>query len=185
MILQALKSKRENKMTKNIEFQDYARDIKLNLSSVLKIDPESSLQENQIYAIALSCGYATKNSDLVEFILEKSQEKISSEEVNAAKAAASIMAMNNIYYRFTHLVSDKDYLQMPAKLRMNIIGNPGVGKVDFELYSLAVSAINGCGLCIDSHVKTLVNSKIDKSTIAHSIRISSVINAVAQTIFIN
>ena len=111
--------------------------------------------------------------------------KISEEEINAAKAASSIMAMNNIYYRFAHLVSDKEYLKMPAKLRMNIIGNPGIDKVDFELYSLAVSAINGCGLCIDSHVKQLVNSKVDRSTIANTIRISSVINAVAQTLFIN
>ncbi|MFT6077866.1 MAG: alkyl hydroperoxide reductase subunit D [Myxococcota bacterium] len=172
-------------MTKNIEFQDYAKDIKLNLSSVLKIDPESSLLANQIHAIALSCAYATKNSALVEFVLDKSQGTITEAEINAAKAAASIMAMNNIYYRFAHLVSDKEYLQIPAKLRMNIIGNPGVDKVDFELFSLAVSAINGCGLCIDSHVKTLTNAKIDKSTIAHSIRISSVINAVSQTLFIN
>ena len=172
-------------MTKNIEFQDYAKDIKLNLSSVLRTDPESSLTENQIYGIALSCAYATKNSDLVEFILEKSEDKIDEKEVNAAKATASIMAMNNIYYRFTHLVSDKEYLKMPAKLRMNIIGNPGIEKVDFELYSLAVSAINGCGLCIDSHVKQLVNSRINKSTIAHTIRISSVINATSQTLFIN
>lgn len=164
---------------------EYAKDIKLNLSSVLKIDPESSLKENQIYGIALACAYATKNSDLVEFILEKSENKTSEQEINAAKAACSIMAMNNIYYRFVHLVSDKEYLKMPAKLRMNIIGNPGIEKVDFELYSLAVSAINGCGLCIDSHVKELSNAKVDKSTIAHSIRISSVINAVAQTLFIN
>jgi alkyl hydroperoxide reductase subunit D len=171
-------------MTKNIEFKDYARDIKLNLSSVLKKDPESTLSENQIYGIALSCAYATKNSDLVEFILEKSADKISAQEIEAAKAAATIMAMNNIYYRFVHLVSDKEYLQMPAKLRMNIIGNPGIGKVDFEAYSLAVSAINGCGLCIDSHVKQLVSSKIDKSTIAHTIRIASVINAVAQSLFV-
>ena len=172
-------------MTKNIEFKDYAKDIKLNLSNILKIDPESSLKENQIYGIALSCSYTTKYSDLVEFILEKAEDKISEEEINAAKAASSIMAMNNIYYRFAHLVSDKEYLKMPAKLRMNIIGNPGIDKVDFELYSLAVSAINGCGLCIDSHVKQLVNSKVDRSTIANTIRISSVINAVAQTLFIN
>lgn len=172
-------------MTKNIEFKDYAKDIKLNLSSVLKADPESALKENQIYGIALSCAYASKNSDLVEFILDKSDNKISSQEVEGAKAAAAIMAMNNIYYRFVHLVSDKDYIKMPAKLRMNIIGNPGIETIDFELYSLAVSAINGCGLCIDSHVKQLVNSKVDKSTIAHTIRISSVINSVAQALFIN
>lgn len=172
-------------MTKNIEFKDYAKDIKLNLSSILKTNPESSLAENQILAIALSCAYTTKNSDVVEFVLGQAEGKISEEEINASKAASTIMAMNNIYYRFTHLVSDKDYLKMPAKLRMNIIGNPGVDKIDFELYSLAVSAINGCGLCIDSHVKQLINSNIDKSTIAHTIRISSVINATAQVLFIN
>ena len=172
-------------MTNNIEFKDYAKDIKLNLSSVLKTDPESSLKENQIYGIALSCAYTTKNSDLVGYILEKAEDNISEEEINAAKAASSIMAMNNIYYRFTHLVSDKEYLKMPAKLRMNIIANPGIDKVDFELYSLTVSAINGCGLCIDSHVKQLINSKVDKYTIQHSIRISSIINSVAQALFIN
>lgn len=171
-------------MTNKIEFKDYAKDIKLNLSSVLKTDPESSLKENQIYGIALSCAYTTKNSDLVGYILEKAEDNISEEEINAAKAASSIMAMNNIYYRFIHLVSDKEYLKMPAKLRMNIIGNPGIDKVDFELYSLAVSAINGCGLCIDSHVKQLINSKVDKYTIQHSIRISSIINSVAQAFFI-
>ena len=172
-------------MTKNIEFKEYAKDIKLNLATILKTDPESNLQENQIYGIALSCAYTTKNTDLVEFLLEKAAGKISEAEINASKTASSIMAMNNIYYRFVHLVSDKEYLKMPAKLRMNIIGNPGIEKIDFELYSLAVSAINGCGLCIDSHVKQLVNSKIDKSTISHTIRISSVINATAQTLFIN
>lgn len=169
----------------NIEFQDYAKDIKLNVSSVLKTDPESSLKENQIYAIALSCAFAVKNATVVEYILEKSQDILSQEEIKGAKAATTIMAMNNIYYRFGHLVSDKDYLTMPAKLRMNVIANPGVDKIDFELYSLAVSAINGCGLCIDSHVKHLVKLGVDKLTIAHSVRIASVINAVAQTLFIN
>lgn len=172
-------------MTKNIEFKDYAKDIKLNLSALLKVDPQSALKENQIFAIALSSAYVTKNSDLVQYILDKSQGKISEAEINAAKAAASIMAMNNIYYRFAHLVSDKEYLKMPAKLRMNIIGNSGVNQIDFELYCLAISAINGCGLCIDSHEKTLVNANVAKYTIQHSIRIASVINATNQGLFIN
>lgn len=172
-------------MTHDIEFKDYAKDIKLNLGAVLKVDPESTLKENQILCTALACAYATKNRDLVDFVLDKSASKISDQEIHGAKAAASIMAMNNIYYRFAHLVSDKEYLKMPAKLRMNVIGNPGIDKVDFEIYSLAVSAINGCGLCIDSHVKQLVHSKVDRSTIAHSIRIASVVNAASQALFIN
>lgn len=167
-----------------IEFQNYAKDIKLNLSSVLKTDPESELKENQIFAIALSCAYATKNQQIVEEIIERAADNISPEEIEAAKGAASVMAMNNVYYRFAHLVSDQEYLSMPAKLRMNFIGNPGIDKIDFELYSLAVSAINGCGLCIDSHVKQ-ISSSVNKKSIQHTIRIAATINAVAQAIFIN
>ncbi len=62
------------------------------------------------------------------------------------------MAMNNVYYRFTHLAGNQEYRNMPAKLRMNVIGATGIDKIDFELFSLAVSAINGCGMCIDAHV---------------------------------
>ena len=166
-----------------IEFQNYAKDIKLNFSSVLKTDPESELKENQIFAIALSCAYATKNQQIVNEIVEIAADNISIDEIEAAKGAASVMAMNNIYYRFAHLVSDQEYLSMPAKLRMNFISNPGIDKVDFELYSLAVSAINGCGLCIDSHVKQ-ISTSVNKKSIQHTIRIAATINAVAQSIFI-
>jgi len=172
-------------MTKNLEIKDYAKDIKLNLSSVLKTDPESSLTDIQINLIALSCAYATKNNNIVEFILENSKEILNETQINAAKSCAAIMAMNNIYYRFVHLVSDKEYSTIPAKLRMNVLANSGIDKIDFEIAALAVSAINGCGLCIDSHVKHLTNSGIDKRTITHSIRIASVINGAAQAIFIN
>ena len=69
------------------------------------------------------------------------------------------MGMNNIYYRFLHLVEDGEYQTMPARLRMNIIGNPGIDKLDFELLSLAVSAVNGCGLCVTSHEKQVARGR--------------------------
>ena len=65
------------------------------------------------------------------------------------------------------------------------MANPGVDKLDFEFYSLAVSSINGCGLCMDSHTKKVTNAGVDKVTIQHIIRIAAVINAAAQAIFIN
>ncbi len=74
-----------------IEFQDYAKDIKLNLSSVLKIDPESELKENQIFAIALSCAYATKNSEIVNDILDKAGDQISSEEKKILKKVTLLL----------------------------------------------------------------------------------------------
>ncbi len=167
-----------------IEFKEYSKDVKLNLGSVLKVDPESSLKENQIHGIALACSYASKSQNTVDKILESAKQHLSEEEITASKSSASIMAMNNIYYRFVHLSEDKEYGKMPPKLRMNVIGNPGIDKIDFELYCLAISAINGCGLCIDSHVKQIEKAGVSKSTIQHTIRIASVINSVAQVDFI-
>lgn len=168
-----------------IEFQDYAKDIKLNLSAIFREDPDSKLKKNQVFAIALACAYAVKDNNIVNYIFAQSGDVLSDNEVKAAKSAATIMAMNNIYYRFVHLVGDEEFGNLPAKLRMNVMANPGVDKIDFELYSLAVSAINGCGLCIDSHVKQIIGAGVSKPSIQHAIRIASVINATAQALFIN
>ena len=42
------------------------------------------------------------------------------------------MAMNNVYYRATHLIHNDEYGQLRAGLRMNIMANPGLDKVTFE-----------------------------------------------------
>ena len=107
-------------------------------------------------------------------------DKLSEEAAEAARAAAAIMGMNNVYYRFTHLASNKDYRNLPAKLRMNIIGKPGVEKADFELWSLAVSAINGCGMCVDSHEAELKKAGVTTEQIQAAVRIASVVNAVSK-----
>ena len=87
--------------------------------------------------------------------------------------------MNNIYYRFLHLVEDPEYSQLPARLRMNVIGNPGIDKMDFELLSLAVSAINGCGKCVASHEQQLRKHEVSREAIQSAVRIASTIHAVA------
>jgi len=89
------------------------------------------------------------------------------------------MAMNNIYYRFVHLASNKEYVTMPARLRMNVIANPGVDKADFELWSLAVSAINGCGACIDAHEKALNEAGVASASIQMAVRFAAIIQSVA------
>ena len=88
------------------------------------------------------------------------------------------MAMNNVYYRFTHLAANKEYATMPARLRMNVIGAPGIDKVDFELFSLAVSAMNGCGMCIDSHEAVLKKAGVTAEVIQGAVRIAAVMQAV-------
>lgn len=161
---------------------EYAKDVKLNLSSVLTASTD--LTENQIALIALSVAYATKNNALIGFFVDFASEKVDENAMNAAKSAATIMAMNNVYYRFLHLVNDADYSKMPANLRMNVMMNPGVEKKEFELMSLAVSALNGCGLCMESHTKMLEKANISKMAIQHVVRIAAVLNAAAQVLLI-
>ena len=163
---------------------DFAKDIKLNLSSVLTEEGSAGLSASQIAMIALGSAYATKESDIVKNVAAEVSDVLSDEDVEAVKAATTIMAMNNIYYRFTHLCSDNSYATMPAKLRMNVMAKPGIEKVDFELISLAVSAIEGCGMCIDSHVSVIAKHGISKEGIQSSIRIAATINAVAQALAI-
>ena len=92
--------------------------------------------------------------------------------------------MNNIYYRFIHLSHDEEINKLPAKLRMSIIGNPGIAKVDFELMSLAVSVLNGCGMCIEAHARQLVEHGVSKQAIQSTARIAAVINSAAQVVSI-
>lgn len=163
---------------------DYAKDIKLNLGRVLSEDGAPGLSQGQINGIALASAYASKQPKVIAAITAEVSGSLSAEEIQAAKAAATVMGMNNVYYRFTHLVSDKEYSRMPAQLRMNIIGNPGVPKVDFELMSLAVSAITGCGMCIDAHVHEVTQAGISREGVQSTIRIASVVNAAAQALII-
>ena len=159
---------------------EYAKDTKLNLGTVLSEEGAPDLKLNQIYGIALASAYATKNANVIHAVQKEATGTLSDAEIHAAKAAATIMAMNNIYYRFIHLVSDKEFSKMPAKLRMNVIGSPGIDKADFEMMSLAVSAITGCGMCMDAHVHEVTKAGISKLGVQSCIRIASVINAAAQ-----
>ena len=158
---------------------DYAKDLKLNLSSLLN---DSVLSEQQRWGTLLATALASRNARLVAAVSADATQHLSPAAATAAKAAASIMAMNNIYYRFTHLASDPDYATMPARLRMNVIANPGVDKADFELWSLAVSAINGCGKCIDAHDQVLRKAGVSREAIQQAVRIAAVIHAVAATL---
>lgn len=158
---------------------DYARDLRLNLGN-LATDP--SLSDVQRAGTFIACAIASREKQTITAMLAEFGPALSPEQLGAAKAAAAIMGMNNIYYRFTHLTSNPEYGKLPAKLRMNIIANPGASKMDFELWSLAVSAINGCGLCVDSHEKVLKEHGVTTEQIQTAVRIAAVVHAVAATL---
>ncbi|MER7208455.1 carboxymuconolactone decarboxylase family protein [Streptosporangium sp. NPDC000239] len=155
---------------------EYAKDVKLNLGSLVTT---SSLGEQQLWGTLLACAAATRSQRVIAEIAAEAADVLSAEAFRAAKGAAAIMAMNNVYYRSMHLIGDETYATMPAKLRMTIIGNPGVDKVDFELWSLAVSAIGGCGRCLESHEQVLRKAGLPREQIQEAIRIAAVVNAVA------
>ena len=153
---------------------EYAKDIKLNLSS-LAVD--ETLSEQQHWGTFLACALAAGNADVIAAVAAEAATHLDDAAQNGAKAAASIMAMNNIYYKFTGMMPD--YQNLPAKLRMNVIANPGVDKVDFELWSLAVSTINGCQFCVKSHEKKLRADGLSQEQIQTAVRIAATIHAVA------
>jgi len=158
---------------------DYARDLKLNLGSVLTSAGAPGLNEPQIWAVALASAIASRNLAFTRGIEAAAGEHLDAAHRQAARAAAAIMGMNNIYYRFLHLVEDAEYQSMPARLRMNILADPGIDKLDFELLSLAVSAVNGCGLCISSHEKKLRQHGFTREMIQSAVRIAATVHAVA------
>ncbi|MBG0830932.1 carboxymuconolactone decarboxylase family protein [Planomonospora sp. ID67723] len=155
---------------------DFAKDVKLNLGSLVTT---SSLTEQQLWGTLLACAAATKSARVIAEVAAEAADTLSAEAFRAAKGAAAIMAMNNVYYRSMHLIGDEAYATMPAKLRMAIIGAPGVDKVDFELWCLAVSAINGCGRCLESHEQVLRQAGMPREQIQEGIKIAAVVNAVA------
>lgn len=161
----------------------YARDLKINLQSLISHENQA-LQPKQIFGAALTSAYATKEKTLIKILENEVQNILSEAEVVAAKTSASLMAMNNIYYRFLHISADKEYSQMPAGLRMQSIANHGIDKIDFEIFSLAASVINGCGMCIDAHANQLLKHGITKSQVQMVAKIAAIVNSAAQVLLI-
>ncbi len=157
----------------------YARDLKLNLSSLLT---QTELTAQQTWGTVVASAVASRNDEIVRAALTDAAAHLSPELIEAAKGAAAIMGMNNIYYRFLHLTSNEKYRTIPARLRMNILRSHGVDAIDFELWCTAVSAINGCGACVDSHEKTLREKGVREETILAAVRIASVIHALASVL---
>jgi len=158
---------------------EYAKDIKLNLSSLVN---EDGLTQQQFWGCMLACALAGGVPLVIQNVLAEAEKTLTVEAKQAAMSASSIMAMNNVYYKFVGMSANPEYKTMPAKLRMNVIANPGVDKGDFELWSLAVSAMNGCKYCVDAHEAQLKSHGINASQIQTAVRIAAVIMAASAVI---
>jgi lipoyl-dependent peroxiredoxin subunit D len=164
------------------QLPDAARDIKLNLQAVLQSG--APLSDDQRWGIALASAYAARSPKLIAALQADAAPKIRAAVVEDARAAAALMAMNNVLYRFRHLVEQPAYAQKPARLRMNRLAQPLSSKLDMELFSLAVSAINGCGSCIQAHERALREGGLSEDHVQEAIRIAATIQASAMALAI-
>lgn len=154
----------------------YARDLKLNLQNVLA---QQELTERQTWTVAVACALACRNEALSRAVLAEAASKLEPQQLESAKAAFAIMEMNNIYYRFRHMLAKDEYAHIPARLRMQAIRSHGGDPVDFELACLAASSINGCEACIKSHEAVVREKGITPEAVVASVRIAATLHAVA------
>ena len=161
---------------------EYARDIRLNLSTVLGGTGAPGLEAPVALGVAYACAVASKDADLAAAVEAHAGDQLDAARGNAARAAAAVMAMNNVYYRFVHFTGDEEYARMPARLRMNVIGNPGIDKAEFELYCLAVSAMNGCEFCVKAHERVVRGAGYTREGVQSAGRIAAVIAAAASVL---
>ncbi|WP_224241535.1 carboxymuconolactone decarboxylase family protein [Hyalangium gracile] len=160
------------------ELADAHKDTRLNLQAVLE---GGSLTPEQRWGVAVACAFAARNERLKEAILNEAKKALTNPEpvIEDARAAASLMGMNNVYYRFRHMVGKESYSTKRPGLRMNRLAQVLTNKVDFELVCLAVSAINGCEMCVQSHEKVVIEGGLSEDQVHDAVRIASVIHAAA------
>jgi len=154
----------------------YAKDLRLNLQSVLR---QTELTEQQLWGTAVTSAIVAHNADTLAAVIEDARSHLSAQALEAARSAAAIMGMNNVYYRFLHMTSNEKYATIPARLRMNAIRMHGIDPVDFELWCVAASAINNCQACVGSHEKVVREKGLSEEAVLAAVRIASVIHAIA------
>lgn len=171
--------------TKSLELLEtgeskYLRDMKLNFNSALTSE---HLSPKEVGLIALSIAVNNENDLLITFFTKFCAEQgATNEEIGEATACASLLAANNVLYRFRHFTQKEKYSKLPARMRMQIMARPVTGKPLFELMSIAVSAVNGCEQCVNSHEDSLIKLDISEEKIFEAIRIASVLTSVGKII---
>jgi lipoyl-dependent peroxiredoxin subunit D len=158
---------------------DELKDIRLNLSSVLVGE---NLQSFQSLGVALAAAAFVRCRLLAEAIetdLRSADAAAAAPVISDAAAAAGLMAMNTVYYRFRHMLGKESYEARSPRLRMSRMAQPATSKADFELMSLGCAALAGCELCIKNHEASLVHLGVSEEACHDAVRIAAVINAVA------
>jgi alkyl hydroperoxide reductase subunit D len=159
----------------------YVRDLKLNFSSTLT---SAHLSEKECALLGLSTAVNNNNTPLINFYTGYAEKSgANAEEIGEAAGCASLLASNNIFYRFRHFTQKEKYTQIPARIRMQLMMKPVTGKEFFELMSLVISAVNGCEMCVNAHEDSLIKLGTTEERIFDAVRIGSLVTSVGKIIF--
>jgi len=154
-----------------------AKDLKANLGSVLGGE---LLTAHQVWGVALASAYFIGDARLRDAVVADARAAGTPEDViEDAQAAAALMGMNTVYYRFRHMVGKPSYAQRPARLRMQWMVRPKTNKADFELFSLAVAALAGCEACVKAHEEAVLKGGLSEEQVNDTVRIAAVLQGVA------
>ncbi len=160
----------------------YVRDLKLNFNSTLT---SAHLSEKECALLGLSTAVNNNNNNpLVNFYTDYAEKSgATAEEIAEAVGCASLLASNNIFYRFRHFTQKEKYSQIPARIRMQLMMKPVTGKEFFELMSLTISAVNGCEMCVNAHEDSLIKLGTTEERIFDAVRIGSLVTSFGKVIF--
>jgi len=160
-------------------FTEDFRDTKLNLTSVLSGE---NLSDTQAWGVALASARLLRAHRLVSALETDLRAGIGEQAttvISDATAAAGLMAMNTVYYRFRHMIGKESYGSRPPRLRMQRMAKPATSVVDFELMSLACAALAGCEFCLQNHEAKIVAEGTSEDACHDCVRIAAVVAAAA------
>ncbi len=156
---------------------DYAKDTRLNIDAVVK---RSTLPIEEAEAVALAAAFATGNTKLWTWMQTQIADQ---KEAEAAITAASLMAMNNVWYPYVEMAEDANLSGLPPQLRMNAIStHGGTTQARFEAYALSASIVGKCHFCVKAHYETLKKEGYTVEQLRDIGRIAAVITAVARVL---
>lgn len=156
---------------------EYAKDTKLNLDAVIN---RSTLDKTEAEACALAAAVATGNGKIVGLLMGNMEDQ---NEMQAALTAASLMAMNNVWYPYVEMAGDEQLTGLPAQLRMNAIASHGgTTKARFEAYSLSASIVGKCHFCVKAHYDTLRKEGYSVEQLRDIGRIAAVMTSVCRVL---
>jgi alkyl hydroperoxide reductase subunit D len=159
----------------------YLRDLKLNFTSTLT---SAHLTTKECALLGLTIAINNNNKPLTSYFTKYAEEQeATAAEIGEAVGCASLLASNNVFYRFRHFTQKEKYTQIPARIRMQLMMKPVTGKEFFELMSLAVSAVNGCEMCVNAHEDSLIKLAATEERIFDAVRIASLVTATGKVIF--